>query len=84
MKYTAYIYLGFIGVAVITFVWNLISLRYITLHYNHIQKRIEEIHDENVKRINSGNYDDLIDYNIIDKEPSPYWIVRVNQKLGWW
>lgn len=62
-------------------VWSIATLYYINLHYNHIQKRIDEIYSENIKRLYSGNYD-FIDYNIVDKEPSPYWVIRVNQKLG--
>jgi len=75
------------GFTVIMFgviLWCVISMYYYYLEFKLKIKSFNEIHDENVKRIEEGNSNNLIDYNIVNDEPSPYWVIRVNQKLGLW
>lgn len=83
MNIIVFIFCCISGLCLVATGWSLLTLHYIDLHYDYIFKRIEEIYGENMKRINAGNYN-LIDYSIVDDEPSPYWVVRVNQALGLW
>ena len=72
-----------VAILICMMLWCLISMYYTEPHYSHMLNRINEIYNENIRRINEGN-DDLVDYDIVFKEPSHYWCVRINQKLGLW